>query len=289
MSESRSPALVPGQYEIPADPVRAQEQFWSQWGEKAGFGRQQFETLWTDAGKQYIDLAHHNFDHAQRVLWDAMCLADACEGNGIEVNRKALIGAALFHDAGYYQRAALDDTASKEAYAARILRAYATQQEYGMSTEDIVVGIQAILSTEVERVPVSIEDKILVRADLMNIGGDYKTSVTPTTERLLEEARVLEGTSDDPAPGRLPFMHRSIRVIAGYLVHDLSLGPFDKKEWLEQAVGNLLRMIRETAAEESRSASDLVKELGSSAVTKLFNRQHAGTSEQSDYPEHRKE
>lgn len=275
MSETRSdgPTPIPGQYEIPDDPVGAQEKFWQQWGEAAGFTEEQFGLLWRDAGQQYYSrLAHHNFDHAQRVLWDAMCLADLCERNDIAVNRKALMGAALFHDAGYHQKILQEDYRSKEFYAAMIFKAYAEGSDYGMDEHDIYVGWHAIMATESKRVPLSIEDKILVRADIMNVGGDYETSVEPVTESLLTEEEQLADEGEDTSSLRLPFMHRSITVLASYLVHDLSLGPFDKKEWFEQALSNVLRMIRETAAEEGRSAAELVKELGSSAVTKLFDK-----------------
>jgi hypothetical protein len=278
MPESRPAGPKPGHYEIPDEPLQAQEKFWSQWGEQAGFSREQFNLIWADASEQYIDLAHHNFGHAQQVLWDAMCLVDMCEANGVKVNRKALIGAALFHDGGYYQRALQDDPTSKEVHAAMMFEAYARQRDYGLEPEDIHIGAHAIRSTESTRRPIYIEDKILIRADIMNVSGDYETSVEPVTKSLLEEARMLEG-DDGQTPSRVQFMHRSIKVIASYLIHDLSLGSFDTKDSLEKSVRNLLRMIRETATEESRSTADLVKGLGSHAVTNLFHRARSDSGE----------
>lgn len=259
---------TPGHYEIPPEPDTAVEVFWTQWGQQAGFDHEQFRSLWRDAENQYTDdLEQHNFRHAQEVLWDAMCLADQCEAHGLVVNRKALSEAALLHDAGLHRNFMHYRFESEEAYSAAILGILAPN--HGLQPEDIAVGQQAILSTRAGAEPLTLEDKIMVRADLMNMSGDYESTFLPTTERLMAEDQAIalsRGKPFDP----LQFKRNSIKTIAAYLGHDLSLGPFDDPKWLERPVSNLWRMIAETATEEQLPIREFIRHLGSSAVDNLL-------------------
>lgn len=261
---------IPGEYDLPDNPEQVSGAFWSLWGEKAGFSREQFDSLWKAAEAQYTDeLPWHNFQHAQRVLWDAMCLADIYDAHNPDdkVNRRALVVAALFHDAGFHEDFMEEQFESKEAYSAFILGTLAGQ--HGLELEDLAIGQQAILSTQVDATPVSIEDKILGRADLMNVSGDYETSVSPATERLLREAQMLGGEIKS-----LAFKRHAIRSIASYLTRDLSLGRFeDRRAWAKRPVSNLWRMIVETSEEEDLPVARFVSLLGSTAVIKLV-REH---------------
>lgn len=263
------PVPMPGEYDIPAERDLAFEKLWAMWGERAGFSREQFSWLWTDAENQYTDeLPHHNFQHAQRVFWDTMCLTDICEAHGITVNRKALSVAALLHDAGFHRDFMQHRFDSKEEYSAVILGALTPR--YGLQSEDIAVAKQAVRSTALDATPVSIEDKILGRADMMNVSGDYKTSFEPTTDRLMAEAQVRAEWARGGIVDRLVFKRYSIRAVGSYLARDLSLGPFEDRAWLKRPVANLRRLVEETALEEHLPVSEFIRRLGSSAVSGLL-------------------
>jgi hypothetical protein len=248
--------------------------FWTRWGERSGFTREQLDMAWADAENQYGELPYHNFEHALETLWGTMELTDLCEQNGVEVNRKTLIGAALFHDAGYDRDA--PDYGSKEAYSAALFELFAPS--YGYAAEEIAIGKQAILATKVSAKPESIEDKILVRADLKNLGEDYTSSVLRKTNLLKEESKILKGNDFNP----MQFAADSICVVATYLGNDLSLGEFEEN-WTKRAALNIKRLIFEFAAEQSTSAAKYIQGLGSVAVVRLLNKlSKSGDSDQAE-------
>lgn len=261
MSE-QDPGSSPEQTEALTETELTFDNFWEQWGEQSGFGRRVLSRLWADAETQHIDLPYHDFQHVQETTWKAMELADLCEAHACPVNRRALLGAALFHDAGYHE--ALAASQSKEARSSDIFESRASK--YGYKDDEVAVAKQAILSTARDIQPVSLEDKILVRADLSNVGGDFKKSFQPNTELLREECQRLYGHK----PAQWAFALDSIRILADYLSNDLSLGEFDKRDWSKRATSNLFRLAEELAKHRGEEVSKFITALGSTAMNKLF-------------------
>src|SRR6267142_3857648 len=97
--------------------------FWELHGSKFDpmvFPRQSFDTAWKFSEENSADFKRHNFDHAKETLWVAMELVDYCEENGEEVDRVAVVLAALTHDNGLgedYEALGFD---SEEEYAAAL-------------------------------------------------------------------------------------------------------------------------------------------------------------------------
>lgn len=241
------------------------ERFHGQWGRLAGLTKKQVGTLWSAAEEQYIDLPYHNFPHAVDALQVAMILTDVCEGHGKTPDRKALAGAALFHDAGYHKDSGNHD--SKESYSAAIFAGLAPSAGYGES--EIAIGRQAIMATKVGAKPESIEDKILLRADLNNVCGDYLGSFLVKTRLLWQEARLLEerrgyNVSD------VTFILNSLKVLRGYFANDLSLGEFEKDSWRGHAATNLRILGQEVKEELKASTANDIQKFGKTAVAKLL-------------------
>jgi hypothetical protein len=241
------------------------EEFWERWGTNSGFTGSQLRLLWNDANDLYGDaLPYHNFHHAKETLWETMRLADICEANDIAVERKVLIGAALLHDAGYQYDPQPLGFSSKEAHSAAIFEALAPA--YGYTEVEISAGKQAIVGTRFGSKPVSLEDKILVRADISNIGGDYRWSFMAKSALLRLERAKLEG-----GVSRRKFAADSIKVLATYISNDLSLGEFDDA-WHTHAVFNLYRFVADAASDEGLKPLRYVQELGSTAVSKVLEK-----------------
>jgi hypothetical protein len=156
------------------------EFFWQKWGEKSGFTPDQFDHLWKESALWYTDWPYHNFSHAKETLWETMHLADFCERFDYQVNRKALIAGTLFHDAGYHMDHESFGYESKEEYSAQLLGRHA--HDYGMYEDDIVIAMNAIRATRLGAPAPGLHDKIIVRADIANIGGDFDREFAPKTE-----------------------------------------------------------------------------------------------------------
>ncbi len=258
--------LKAGSYEaIPVQSDQARDLFWQVWVSEVGFTEEQFALLWADAEEQYnVRLPQHNFQHAKEGLWDVMCLADRCMQQGEAVNRKVLVGAVLYHDAGYGKKDTEKTYGSKEKYSAELFVTAAPR--YGYSPDEIELAEDAIISSAVDIVPNSIEAKILNRADLMNVSGDYDDSFKPVTEKLYEEVSAAHAEQSD---GRWLFDITSIRILVGYFSKDLAL-PFEDEEWRQKPISNIVRMVREISLRHHIEAREFIKRVGSTAVTNLL-------------------
>ena len=250
------------QYELPPLPdpsVHTIENFMYQWGRGSGFEREEIYGIFGAAQRHYTDLPYHNFDHAKDTLWEAMRLADLCEQHGESVNRKALIVAALFHDAGFHDDHKAKGFESKEKYSAAIM-ADAVSGRFGLSVSDGVTAIEAILATEAGVKPETLEQKILVRADLANVFADTRTFLASTIKLYTESQR------DNRLPlapgGQSKFIKESGAILRKYFSNDLWLGDWDDQTWLDQAKSNLsvLNQINRLPS---------LKDLGATAINRL--------------------
>ena len=240
------------------------DEFWQMHGESAGFEKKQLQDIWEDAQKYYSDLPYHNFHHVTETLVIANNLAHECEQNGVVVDRKALTLATLFHDAGFgedHQELGFD---SKEEYSASIFLEKADL--YGLTAAEAVTGNNAILATKFGNQPQSIEDTIIVRADLDNVAGDYDGFILKTNQ-LRAEAKQLGGYKGDAI-----FAATSIRVLSEYVRNDLSLGDWETQHWSLKATQNIQRLIYEVSKQQGVTAAHYAKDLGSTALNLLLLR-----------------
>jgi HD superfamily phosphodiesterase len=227
------------QFELPPLPdpeIHTVENFIHFWGDRSSFSAKETYALFESAEKQYIDLPYHNFSHAKATLWEAMRLADACEKNGVSVNRKALAAAALFHDAGFHLDSKALGHSSQEDLSIDIF-AEEAGAKYGFTIAESITAIEAIKATECGIKPVTLEQKILVRADLANVFSDTRTFLASSYKLYMEN----QGSNKLPVSpkGQAKFINDSIQILKKYLENDLSLGPWEERSWRDQAESNL--------------------------------------------------
>lgn len=242
--------------------------FYDSWGENVSLNRMEVTRVWHETAREYRELPGHNFGHPKRILWSSMAWADFYELHGLKPDRDVLFFAALLHDAGLFRDHQEQGYSNPEALSADIFEGMATK--YGLSKSQINNGKQAILATQEGAVPHSIEDLILVKADLQNVGEDYETSFQTTTELFEAEAKLMASLRGEKFD-KVSFVDRSIGRLATYLMNELSLGDFDK-EWQARARDNVRRFVAETALSRGVAVSDLLRRLDSKATHKLFEK-----------------
>ncbi len=239
-------------------PVRNLDTFRQRWGD-CGFEESQLEHMWYVAESLTSRLPYHNFDHTLDTLWTAMELVDRLEADGIEVNRRVLVGASLFHDAAYHRSPNKNaKPTAKENYSAKLFAKHAP--DFGYSKDEIKLGRRVIRDTSHHRKPRYPESKVLVRADIDNVSRDYETEVLPNARRLHEELTILGHSIAFERHARL-----SVKVLARYVKYDLSLGPTDSSfpEWEGHTLNNLYDLASREADKVPRS---LLRLLGGSAI-----------------------
>lgn len=270
--------------EIPVDPSElTPDAFWELHGAKfdpAIFPRQSFDTVWHFAEENSADFERHNFDHAKEVLWAVMDLTDYCEENGEEVDRVALVLAALTHDNGVGEDFAALGFDSEEEYAASLCGKVARSLDPKLPEHTIATAQQVIRDTAVDAEPIIIESKIMVNGDLQNVGEDYETSFIPVTKKLWQEYKQRKKRLGDKANDTM-FIKASISVLNRYIAKDLSLGAFDRRKWHDRAKQNIERLNR-----EFQSALSLARmspaDIGSTAVKTVIDRLPLKDKDQSD-------
>jgi hypothetical protein len=239
-------------------PVRNLDAFRQRWGD-CGFEEPQLKYMWHVAKSSASHLPYHNFEHTLDTLWSAMELVDQLEADGIEVNRRVLVGASLFHDAAYHRSPQKNDQpASRESYSAKLFAKHAP--DFGYDKDEIKLGKRVIKDTSHYRKPRSPESKVLIRADIDNVSRDYETEVLPNTHRLHEELTMLGHSTPFKRHARL-----SVKVLARYVKRDLSLGSDDSSfpMWEGHVLNNLYELASNEANKVPRS---LLRLLGSSAI-----------------------
>lgn len=249
---------------------RTFEATWQKWGSKLGFSQSTFEEIWADSEKTYVKGApFHDFEHhAVDVLWSVMDMADTCEANDHLVSRRALVPASLQHDSGYYLDHSALNFDSKEALSKDIF--LQNSPKYGLSKKETAIGAQAIMSTKVGIRPISLEDKILRRADLENVAGEYRI-FRYRTRLLGKEALVLFGRQKSDS---VSIAESSLAILSEYFSDSLALGDFDvvkggRSQFELRAIANLKHLAKDIAARKHESYKDVARRLGDSVLKLL--------------------
>jgi len=256
---SEMPAEDSGPLSLPEvdRPVRTIETFRYRWGD-CGFEEQQLSDMWSVARSSSSHLPYHNFEHTLDTLWATMELVDRLEADGFEVNRRVLVGAALFHDAAYHRSPDKSSSpTAKERYSAKIFAKHAAR--FGYDEAETKLGKRIIKDTSHYRKPTRPESKVLVRADLYNVTDDYQIGLNAL--QLHEESTVL----GKPISFK-KHVRASARILSRYLSKDLSLGPDDSSfpEWEAYALHNVRSLA--LSVEGGKIPNKLQRLLGGTAV-----------------------
>jgi HD superfamily phosphodiesterase len=105
---------------------------------------------------------YHNITHTQRVVKDAIILAELCNLN--ERDSNLLIAAAWLHDIGY-----TNSFTDHEEESVKIAKTYLKSNNF--PEDDIVVICDLILATKINVTPKNILEKIIRDADCSHIGS----------------------------------------------------------------------------------------------------------------------
>jgi hypothetical protein len=237
--------------------------FWNQYGEVSGFESPgELALIWDAARSHYDDrLKVHNFGHAKDVVWTAMRLADECEPTGTSfVNRKLIITAALFHDAGYHIDHRAFGLNSAEALSLLMLMKEPTLDRFSFT--EIEQAGRLVMVTQKDMKPRTLEEKIMVRADIENIGTD---SFWQRTLELGIEARQIK-----EAQGQIylwdSHAENNLKALAAYLDHDLTTGGSSDEPWRRQATMNFSRYLIRTANKLGRPLKQYKAQLGGQVI-----------------------
>gem|GEM_PF-4825497 len=193
----------------------------------------QFNLMWELAHLGYGEGNYHNFAHAVDTFRRAMEWADYYESQGVNINRKVLAAATLFHDDGY----PVKPFGMKEDYSAELFAEGA--EHFGFSEEETAQVQRVILDTKLGERPTTAEGVIMVMSDIGNTGGIYETDFMPNNDRFRAEkkAEAIEAGkefNDDQ------FDDDAIVIISKYLL-SIQNGPLDVSKFTHDAVMNLLR------------------------------------------------
>lgn len=242
------------------------EGFWERWGQVSGFEKHKLNLYWDEVATYYDpELHYHNFQHGVTVAWRTMEIIDEYEPKGVIFNRKAVIGAALVHDAAYHKDHQALGYTSKKALAAAIYASLG--YKYNFECAEIQIGNQAIAATKAYTKPMSNEAVAMVRADLGPVGQDYSLS-KQDTDLLRAEDKLLKQRQSKRF-NELEFMGKSIWALLGYAIQDLSLEPDDQSPWLTQIKTTIRLMYTELMALPDVSAPPILQNLGSAALKVL--------------------
>lgn len=247
-------------------PANAKET-WLLHGPETGLTKTQFYNLYDVAEMQYVGLHYHNFEyHIMEALDVAMELSEKCRANGVEVNQRALTVAVMLHDAGYHENHEANHYDTKEEYSAKLAMDVADMLDFDEEEVELVGSI--VMATQRGIKPVRPEEKIMVRADLNNVGSWNIDVFKQKTALLWDENRYLNQATGKHL-NEILFVKDSLGTLNDYLVHDLSLGPWDNHEhgkqpaWVVRAVGNL--------AVAHQDLYSLLNDRGSNAVRVASN------------------
>lgn len=216
------------------------------------------------------EMPYHNTEHMHFVHDRALEYCDYAEQHGKRPDRFALRLAAILHDANFHEDLALVNQrllstgrvsiplVSKEHYSAWLTEPLL--ESYGIEPKTIKKVQRLIKKTNVDYDPKTLDEKILVRADLDNISGPKKPFIMNTL-KLVREAEILNGPKN-------PFERIAISyaVLNKYIGKDLCFGEFDKsiyeRTFKKPALANIARI----ADNEIRST---VHHLGQRAIAAL--------------------
>lgn len=209
----------------------------------------------------FVEVPFHNFPHATGTYKRAVALCDYAEENNREPDREALAFAPVLHDADVVRDLAAITTALKRTKIIRnkprnkeglsAIKAGLLLESFGVEPACIGKTKRLIRVTAADVIPRTLEEKIMVRADLGNITQDGESFLLNTL-KIVREAELLNGPKNPYE--RMLFLHG---LLSQYISHDLSLGAFDKD--------NYDRLFRRPAfANTARlSASEIVRSVRS--------------------------
>ena len=175
------------------------------------------------AAEQYYDpsLPYHNFGHVISTLEKARELIDRCKKECIEIDEGVVICALLFHDAGFIENHTAKGFPTKEHYSADIAR---REMEKLKISETSIHKVQtAIVETQRDSEPTSIESKIVRVADLSGVAMTYEV-FQENAERLRLEHEMLSGEKVEKAVWR----KQVSETIETYLSQEISIFKDDR-------------------------------------------------------------
>lgn len=231
------------------------EIFWEMWGDKSGFEQDQFEAMWSEAEQLMTDLPYHNFLHVRKVLWACMQIADEYEAaTGEELNRRILISAPLVHDGWFHKDHKAEGHETKEAWSADTYDKI--MPKYGLKTDEIQTGKQAITATTAGVPAETIYDLTLVCADLLSAAGDYDEVFMPDGDKLFEEWNIMH--TEDEQKTASEYADFTIWLLSKYAVENLGATErrqdYDpREEVLPLILANIKRKAMMCAIEEQET------------------------------------
>lgn len=191
----------------------------------------------------YTNWPYHSYEHAGNTLVAAWKLADQCESKGEDINRPVLVAATLFHDYLYAQPLSEEQFATKEERSAYWARYFMKGMDF--SETDVELASRCILATEPDGTNQSLEETVMVRADLDSALGDFPWFLV-NFSRIAKEAVMtskMQVSLDFSA-----IYDTQAKILRRYVKRDLSL-PGDRISPVEKVEDNLrnLRKIGEKA------------------------------------------
>lgn len=176
------------------------------------------ETVEQRAKQFYTDLPYHNFTHVQNAVQDAEKLLNRCEQYDVPVDRRVVLTALYFHDAGYHENHEEKGFETKERYSAAI--AETVLQDLGCDPQFIEDVQTCILATEPDAMFETNEEKLVRAADLHRMAASYP-AFKKNAEKLRAEYEQLHGET----LSRAEWINKTRQVIQHYLSQDIRLTP----------------------------------------------------------------
>ncbi len=191
---------------------------------------------------------YHNWNHVQDILKAVNSLLDRCKKHGIKVDETALHHGIICHDLLFAVEAQLFGYQNKEELAAHytynLLRSLGAPEEHARKVEGIVNATNYLVEPE------GIEEVLMRAADLYGIAGDYKTFQNQTRRLYLERQKVTGEKISLEEHIRMSF-----RILPEFFRFMLKVSPMAmenfRSKWHQDAMGNVLRIYRETVENNS--------------------------------------
>lgn len=171
----------------------------------------------------------------------------------------------MWHDAGSQEDFKTLGYESAEDYAGFLFGESAKKHNFG--AEEIEAGQHLISKTKQGAKPFTLAEKIIVKADIYNVGTN---DFTERTEDFINEERQRKEKQKQVFLWDV-FASNNIKTLAAYLVHDLTLWDGDT-QWTVRAFHNFNQYVIKTADRLGLKPAKYVSTLGNSAVHSVFAR-----------------
>ncbi|MBU1974862.1 MAG: hypothetical protein KKG59_00490 [Nanoarchaeota archaeon] len=195
------------------------------------------------ARRHYTDLFYHNWGHVIATEKFALQLVERCAHYEIVADRNMVSVAALFHDAGYYEKNKKRGYDTKEKYSASIAHEELWRLRFPSVFIQNVIG--CIIATEASARPKFVEQKILRAADLHQLAGEYE-QFKHNNQMFKQEYELMNNCSlTDPQ-----WLEITLNLLQQYLDEDIRLtpehdDPAGVSEFHKLAYANLARYAQE--------------------------------------------